>query len=154
MLNLQNVKAVFFDFDDTLCIHSIHKDWDVIINEKSNSNIFDENGCKDNTQMKEFVKKCQQAEIEMHLISATNEARRKLKLEWVKNHYGVSMMDSCTSSHSEKAHKMIEYCQKNGIKPNEILYVDDMDDNMTQATVWGIQACSPMEIVNYVNGEA
>ena len=38
MLILQNVKAVFFDFDDTLCIHSIHENWDAIISEKSNSN--------------------------------------------------------------------------------------------------------------------
>lgn len=151
MLKLEKIRAVFFDFDDTLCIHSLHEDWKYQFNQNTTIDIFDHFGCKPNEQMKKFVEILVNLNVEMHLISASEENVRPVKLKWVKEHYGVNMIDSCTLFHADKANKMKEYCRINNIQCGELLFVDDIYCNLKDATKIGIQACSPMEIVNFVN---
>ena len=46
MLNLKDLKVVFFDFDDTLCIHTYHKDWNYTFTENTTPDIYDKHECK------------------------------------------------------------------------------------------------------------
>ena len=152
MIELEKVRVVFFDFDDTLCIHSIHKDLDYKVIKSATYRIFDKIGCRVNKQMFNFIKQLKRSNIEMHLISATGDKDRvALKLEWVLKRYGVDMIDSCVEHHVDKITKIKEYCGSQGLNYNEALYIDDMYQNLDSATNIGIQTCSPMEVVNYMN---
>lgn len=152
MIELEKVRVVFFDFDDTLCIHSIHEDLDYKIIKGVTYKIFDKIGCRVNKQMFNFIKQLKRSNIEMHLISATGDKDRvALKLEWVLKRYGVDMTNSCVEHHVDKITKIKEYCDSQGLNYNEALYIDDMYQNLDSATKIGIQTCSPMEVVNYMN---
>lgn len=148
MLDLKKVKAVFFDFDGTLCIHSLHREWGVPLESTST---FDDFGCTDNVQMKVFIRSLSKMGIEMHLISATTKERGTVKLAWIKEHYGVSMINSCVVEPKDKVKKIREYCDSNKLQYDEVLFVDDYFQNLDEVTEIGVQACSPMEVVNLIN---
>lgn len=151
MLNLKDLKVVFFDFDDTLCIHTHHKDWNYTFTKNTTPEIYDKHECKKNYQMKKFIELLAELGIEMHMISATSEICRPVKLKWIEKNYGVTMIDSCTLQHSEKVAKMIEYCDNHNIKYSQALFIDDIFSNVQEAYSCGLQACNPMEVVNFIN---
>lgn len=151
MLNLDKIKVAFFDFDDTLCIHSLHREWGVQFSGSIPSTIFDEFRCADNVQMKQFINILVEKGVELHLISVARGAIRPAKLAWVKEHYGVSMIDSCTEEIEEKAGKMKEYCESRQLPCSEVLFVDDLWSSVEAAAAVGIRALSPMEVVNFIN---
>ena len=158
MFDLEKVKMVLFDFDDTLCIHSNHEFCEsnkidyMIEMVKGNRNYWDEKGCLPNIQMKIFVALCNQKNKPLGIISATEMfLSMNFKRMWAEEMYKAKFANYCVSTDEGKLEIMEAICRAYNYEPSEILFVDDYHKNVSNATKLGFQACSPMEIVNYIN---
>lgn len=154
MINLEKVKLVLFDFDDTLCIHSKHKidDWD-----EYDSGIVtgDYNWDKSskNIHMGKFMVHCAGRGIEIGMTSVVSTAlHQERKLEWVRDNYGILLENYCVGDSKYKVTLMRAIALGNDWDRDSILLVDDYCDTLYSAEEEGFQAATPIEVVNYVLG--
>ena len=73
------------------------------------------------------------------------------KERWVKDHYDINLENYCVCSQDMKLAIMIALAEASHYENEEILLVDDFYRNLERATDHGFQACTPMEVVNYIN---
>ena len=155
MIDLDTLKIVLFDFDDTLAIWNNHKgtpdDADYI------SRVIDFgtvtwSQCKPNKQMKIFMQMCVDRNIRIGLISQTCTVLHMLgKQQWVKENYGFELENFCVSSMPFKV-EMLKAIEKSyGYRKNEIAIVDDFYEHTTNAANADFCSYTPMEIVNFIN---
>ena len=154
MLDFMKVKLALFDFDDTLCIHTVRPQvrdevaYDVDI-------MCGKDPWPDGIvpqSMGGFVRMLDARSIPMGLISATNGfGRMKAKQEWVESHYGVHMDNYCVGTADRKL-EMLAALQRRyaPIGRGELLLVDDLYSTLDEAAKEGYMACSPMEIAWYM----
>lgn len=154
----KNIKLVLFDFDDTLCIHTQHYEDDAIREAyhidmlKNNSEWWTMRGCQINKQMEKLLFLCEKENKRVGLISAVDMPRTAgLKIEWVKTHYGYELEDFCACSLKGKVDVIKAITKVYGIKPEEILFIDDLHDNVWNVSALGVNAMSCLEAVNLVN---
>jgi hypothetical protein len=156
--DINNYEAIFFDFDDTLCIHSNHIESDFDRNQYNIGILagkYNWSNCSTSMHMKKFIKMIDATRIPMYLISATiSSVHANTKVKWVKNKYGVKMHNYCVGRAEDKIEILKSYCEANKIKYHELLYIDDYADLLEEAAKCGFHACSPMEVVNYVNNSS
>jgi hypothetical protein len=142
-------KAVFIDFDDTLCIHNRHAESETAYNMGVISGKYAWQDCLPNDQMRKFMRIQQEKCVPMYLISAVSSAiHSSAKMEWVRDNYGVELQNFCVGKRKFKV-KMIQwFSEVNNIELDKILIIDDCCETLYEAEKAGIHACSPMEIVN------
>ena len=159
MLDLNKIKAALFDFDDTLCIHTrrprdVRVETDYIMNfirEEDNWS-----GSVPSKHMKKFIDICIKRNIQVGLISSTGYfVSMQAKHKWAEDNYGVKFENYCVGKPELKLVELAAIAQHIGCKKSEILLVDDLYPTLEKASIEGFTACSPMEIVNYIelNGE-
>lgn len=154
MINLEQVKIVFFDFDDTLCIHTEHSSlneeiYDIQVATKG---ILTWNTCETNEQIKIFMDICDQKGIKMALISTTKSfIHMMFKQKWVSEKYHYELENCCVGSQEAKLDMIKAISAARGYKSCEVLFVDDYWYQTERIEDAGFLACSPMEIVNFVN---
>ena len=155
MLDLNRIKLVAFDYDDTLCIHQRHLE-DKRYRGESHSVLIlcgeDEwKDCLAPEFMKKFVRECQLRGIEMGLISCTDTyLRADAKLNWVNEQYGIKMKNYCVGTQEMKIPMLQDLQTSFKLQADEILYVDDMYAHLENASKKGFISCSPTEIACYV----
>ena len=154
MLEPTKLKLVLWDFDDTLCIHTFHgfgrseHEYNV---EVVNNGKYAWKYCSPNKQMKEFMELCYDSGIRQGLISATTSSvHANAKVDWVYDQYGIRLANYCVCDADAKIKMMRALSDAHNISPDEILLIDDRYDILEKAGQEGFQACTPMEIVNYV----
>lgn len=155
MLNLKKTKIALFDFDDTLCIHEKHgpgghREYiqDMILGKDH----WTDHGCTTNVQLKSFMDICIKQGIRIGLISYTDSfLHMQMKQKWVEENYQVKIENFCVGSFDMKIDIMQGMCDAYQYDPDEILFVDDALANLEVAEAAGFQACTPMEVVNYIN---
>ena len=152
----KKIKLALFDFDDTLCIHTKHtNDYETIYYKamlSGNADYWTKQGFETNPQMKELLKICKEAGMTMGLISAVSIARSaELKVQWVMDNYGYKLNNYCVSTAKTKitAIKILSNLLK--LKPDEILFVDDLYSTVMEAAELGVYAISPLEAINLVH---
>lgn len=155
MLVLENIKVVLWDFDDTLCIHKFHGsdsdsehmyNVDVLLHGKDAWNTG-----KPNIYMKRFMKLCSDKGIKQGLISSTTSYKHAIgKCDWVKDNYGVELENFCVGTFEAKLDMMLAIADAYNYERDAILIVDDFWENLERAANNGFQACTPMEIVNFI----
>lgn len=155
MINFDNLKMVLYDFDDTLCIHENHyRDTDESIY-SHNIDVL-KNGadswhtCSINNHMKEFMELCREQGLRQGLISATPNLHSAAKCEWVKQHYGIELENFCVSRAAEKVPTMRALSDVYGYQHYQMMIVDDFYEVTEAAGSAGFKACTPMQIVNYI----
>lgn len=153
MLNLENLKLVIYDFDETLCIHTNRKsglDIDYDSQVVAGKSAWDT--CNPNKSMKQFIDICKKRGITQGLISATlSYQHMHLKNEWVKENYDIELENYCVG-HPEDKIKMLRALSVGlGLNKDEILIVDDMYSTLSSAANEGFQSATPMEVVNYID---
>lgn len=159
MIDLSRVKLVLFDFDDTLCIHSKHWNHDSDGYNKAmftgDTSWWERNSCEYSKEMMKLVNYCRDNGIDMGLISAVEFCATSVtKLDWVKQKYGVDMKNFCTSAGQSSKKDMVNYIiRAYGLEADSILFVDDYYSHVSQVASLGVQAASPMEIVNWANNK-
>lgn len=157
MINLSRAKLVLFDFDDTLCIHSNHYNFNADSYNKAmftgDTSWWDSNGCEYSKQMMKLINYCRDNNIDMGLISAVEFcATADVKLGWVKQKYGVDMKNFCVSTGESAKKDMVSYIIRTYcLDANSILFVDDYYKHVSQVASLGVQVASPMEVVNWAN---
>ena len=155
MINLNNVKIVLYDFDHTLCIHSYHDcsndttheyNIEVLLHGKDAWS-----DCKLNMHMKKFIEECNKRGIRQGLISATHSYKHaSAKNDWVKTNYGIELENFCVATADDKIEMMNSIADAYKYSRDEILIVDDYWYTLEKAANNYFQACSPMEVVNYI----
>lgn len=152
---LNKVKIVLFDFDDTLAVHNKHQEVcsDVEYRAKAYSDSIDP--WKDsaiNPQLKLFMHLCEQEGKEIGVISAEeSHTVGQRKVQWVQEHYDIICGNYCVGSPDAKLCELKAIAAGKHIEPTEILIVDDFWEVLENAANAGFIACTPLEIVNFVN---
>ena len=155
MIDFNLIKFVLFDFDDTLCIHKKHSsnsqddleyDKKVLLMGSRAWNNMDKS-----IHMQKFMNVCKKKNIRMGLISATCSFQHSQgKHDWVFAQYGVDLENFCVGTFEDKLRIMIAISEAYEIPRNQILIVDDLWENLERAANNDFMACSPMEVVNYI----
>lgn len=157
MINIENTKIVLLDFDDTLCIHENHQgDEDDSIYNKNILKIGIDtwSNCSPNIHLKRFMEECIKRNIKLGLISATmSYPHMKAKNDWVLDNYGIELENYCVGTYEGKVKIMIAISDAFNIPREQILIIDDLYENLERAAKNGFMACTPMEIVNYIETE-
>lgn len=149
---------VLFDFDDTLCIHSLHGNYDYTDDEYIEAMIngdvdwWDRIGCLSNRHMKEFMDRCSKLGIRMGLISAVEmSCTAENKIEWVLRKYGYKLDNYCTSDTDMKAKLVKIVANSSGV--HNVLFIDDLYSNLEKVAdnlCSNVEVATPMEVVNYI----
>ena len=158
MLVLENVKIVLYGFDDTLCIHKFHEsdydsehlyNIDVLLHSNKAWST-----CKPSIHMKKFMDLCSKKNMRQGLISSAMSFKHSIgKCEWVKDKYGIELENFCVGTFEAKFNMMLTIADAIKYSRDEILIVDDFWESLERAANNGFQACSPMEIVDFVTNE-
>lgn len=153
-INLDNIKVVIFDFDDTLAIHedkyfNIHrmeseeKYLGFYLNAYKYPDIFYEQiePCKRNDILYEFVNNLRKRNIKMYCVSGMNFSfHLKAKQSFVNKHYGKDI-EVISSSSQELKLESVKIIQRiNNCNLDEILFVDDRIDVIKLLNQNGIKA--------------
>ena len=155
-INLDNIKVAIFDFDDTL---AFHKDREFIEHRKKdntywiqaykNPKIFYEKiePCIAPEQMQKLVNCCREKHIKMYCLSAMRfSLHSKAKENFIKNNYGKDIEFLSASSQEIKTDVVKLMCEIYNCKLENILFVDDMEDNINNMKNLGIYALTPGDL--------
>ena len=153
-VNLDEIKLVIFDFDETL---AIHKDKDFIKHrEESEENFvnffsnaynnpdcfYDEiEPCTKSEVLDKFIKKLRKRKIKMYCLSGMNFSfHLKAKQSFINKHYGKDI-EVISASSQELKLKGAKILKKiNNCNLNEIIFIDDKQDIIELLSHSGIKA--------------
>lgn len=156
IIDLSKVRYVFFDFDDTLCIHKNrqflkYEDYiKLLYQEKENISLWSPN---DKSQhMQRFMDLCFSKYISMYLISwVKTSLESNIKQKWVFKTYGYLLENMCVGSIELKTEIIQYFCSAKNISTDSVLIIDDSPEVLNNAAKNNIQAASPMEIVSFID---
>ena len=157
MLNFKNVKVILFDFDETLCIHHGHIPGTGTTDEfadliKEGADIYKNK--EGNIQLKKFIVLCKNKGIEIGIISACSSfIAMNVKRQWAERTYSTSFTNYCVDSAEHKINMLEAIHKAYGFQRSQIAIVDDLIFTVTNAADAGFLACTPMEIVNFMNAK-
>lgn len=159
-INLNNIKVVIFDFDDTLAIHE-DKDFskhrseseenfvNFYLNAYSKPDCFyDEiEPCIKSEILYDFIEKLRKRKIKMYCLSGMKFSfHLKAKQSFINKHYGKDIEVISTSSQELKL-KGVKIIQKiNNCNLDEILFIDDRQDVIELLTQSGVKGISVEDI--------
>lgn len=160
-IDLNNIKVVIFDFDETL---AIHKDKDYckhrkegedkylgyFLNAYKNPNTFYEDiePCIKSEILYSFINNLRDNNIKMYCLSAMKFSfHLKAKQSFINKHYGSDIEVISSSSQKLKVDgvKIIQIL--NNCNLEEILFIDDMKDVIELLNTSGIKAILVSDIV-------
>ncbi len=159
-INLNNIRIAIFDFDDTL---AIHKDNDYIkhrnetednllnyyLNAYLNPNIFYDTiePCFISNSLHKFIEICEEKGIKMYCVSGMKFSFHfKAKEYFIHKYYSEKIEVISTRSQELKCDAVKIIQRVNDCKLNEILFVDDIKENIIRFSNMGIYALLPEEI--------
>lgn len=158
MINIDKLKMVLFDFDDTLAVHNEHKSGTAEdqLNYDTLAILGDFDAYKDcapNQNMVQFMQLCKDRKLQMGLISAnTGYYHMDLKQKWVKEKYGISLENYCVMlGEEEKAKAICAIANAFYMNHDELLIVDDNPKVIVYAADAGFQSATPIEVINFIN---
>lgn len=156
MLNLDNTKVAFLDFDDTLCIHLSHlrnyDDWFKAQITDDKEYYLDKDKFAPSLGMRSLIKELEKRDIPLYGLTMTDYGTvEPLKLAFVHHYYGTHMKKMvCTSSKENKITFIKRYCEQFNIsKMQNVLLVDNNTDTIHMAMAEEIDIRTPQEIAVY-----
>ena len=160
-VNLDNIKVVVFDFDDTLAIHkdkdyckhrieSEDKRLGYYLNAYQNPDIFYEDiePCVRSEVLYNFINILRNKNIKMYCLSGMKFSfHLKAKQNFINKHYGENI-EVLSASTQELKLDGIKIIQKiNNCNLKEILFIDDRQDVIELLNINGIKAILANDIV-------
>ena len=141
-INLENIKAVIFDFDDTLAIHkdkdyckhrrkSEEKYLSYYLNAYRNPDTFYEEieSCIESEILYNLIAKLRSKGIKMYCLSGMKFSfHLKAKQSFINKHYGNDIEIISTASQELKLDGTKIISKLNNCKLEEILFIDDRQD--------------------------
>ena len=153
MINFHVLKWVCYDFDDTLCIHQHHHDDPVAeyLTSLLTRGISHWDNSLKSDHMQKFMDFCADNGIQQALITASPEhLSAEMKNQWVQKNYRHTLRNFAMGTGNDKIEMLKAIAQAETIEPSNILVVDDRSATLDLAADNGFQACTPMEVVNFV----
>lgn len=153
---IKNKKVIFFDFDDTLCIHlrlmlndDTHKAWQAAMFEQDKGFYLNSKSHVAPKKMVSFVNKVRDAGIECFCLTWSSDNRVVTpKTEFLKHHYGSCIENLYAAGSREYKLKLVmEYCAHYGISLDDVLLVDDHPNTLNEFRNAGIECISPVAIL-------
>ena len=159
MIKYDKIKIVLFDFDDTLAVHSEHKEYNErtrmtydVNMLKGNTEYFSER-CKKSRAMEKFITKLQKDGKKLALISQVETTSSgNCKIIWAETQYNAKFINCCVSLRKLKVDMLKVVAETFTYLPENILIVDDHCKTLSEAQKAGFQSCTPIEVVNYMEG--
>lgn len=163
-IDLKNLKVAIFDFDDTLAIHknreylnnrreSKDKLLSYYINAYLNPETFYENVeiCNISEPIFKLINILRDNNVKIYCVSGMKFSfHLKAKEYFVHKYYGkdIEMLSAGTQELKIEATKIIK--KMNGCSLNEMLFVDDMEENVINFNKVGINALLPNEVDSFL----
>lgn len=150
-MNLDEIKVVFMDFDDTICVrmdrnqkddnyfkYMLERDW----------TFFNRNNRKVGRGIPEFILECKKRHIKLYgLTWGNSNLAYHAKLGWLDNTFNGAFEDVIFTRSSEyKLNILKMYSEITGIKRDQILFVDDTPDIVDDACDEGFIGAGPQQI--------
>lgn len=165
-IDLDSIKVAIFDFDNTL---AIHKDKDFIkhrnenedsllnyyLNAYLNPKLFYETiePCSISDSLQNLIKIFEKRDVKMYCVSSMKFSFvLKAKEHFIHKYYSdnIEVISSRSQELKGDAAKIIQRINKCNL--NEILFVDDIKENITRFNNMGIHALLPEEIDQLIYG--
>ena len=158
--SLKNIKVAIFDFDDTLAIHK-DKDFskhrseseenfvNFYLNAYSKPDCFyDEiEPCIKSEILYDFIEKLRKRKIKMYCLSGMKFSfHLKAKQHFVHKYYGNDIEVISTRNQELKIDAVKIISKVNNCNLNEILFVDDIEENIINFNGIGINALLPNDV--------
>ena len=141
-INLENIKVVIFDFDDTL---AIHKDKDYLRHRRENEDKYlsyylnayknpkafyeDIEPCLKSEILYKFINNLRNMNIKMYCLSGMKFSfHLKAKQNFINKHYGNDIEDVSASTQELKLDGVKIIQRLNSCDLEEILFIDDRED--------------------------
>lgn len=158
MIDLNKVKMVLFDFDETLCVHEGHTTnidnvgYAASLLEKG---VHHFNGNEKNIQMEKFIDLCVERGIEVGVISVcASSIEMEAKCQWATEVYKHPFKNCCVDTAEHKIDMLEALSRVHAVWKSEIAIVDDLIFTVSRAADAGFTAWTPMEVINYVNWQS
>ena len=164
-INLDNIKVVIFDFDDTLAIHKnsryrkeMRENEEKFLNFYKNAYLnpdifYDEmEPCTASEQLQKLVRLCEKKNIKMYCISGMKIAIHiKAKESFLCKHYSNNIEVISTGSQALKC-KVIKIIKRiHNCDLDEMLFVDDMKENVKRFKSIGIYGVLPRDVEKLID---
>lgn len=163
-INLDNIKVVIFDFDDTLAIHKDknymkkrNKSEENLLNyyykAYENPDLFYEEiePCNVSIAIQNFINHLRSKKIKMYCVSGMQfSLHLKAKEYFVHKYYGddIEVISSKNQKLKVEATKIIGMINK--CKLNEILFIDDIKNNVIRFNDFEINSVLPEDVATLV----
>ena len=149
MISLNAIKAAAFDFDNTLALHrerKFMKNWAededayFLGTYEDPENFYDtKEPCKENEELKQLVSLCRERGIAMYCVSGMRSTLNcKAKECFIRKHYGDGIEVIGTAGQERKKDVIRILTRHLHIKPEELLFVDDMDATLDMLKETGV----------------
>lgn len=154
-LDLDNIKLIVLDYDDTLCIH-IHngvtrpseQDWDNLTKEAKENTYLDLVPCVPNKALKLFLDTYFE-KTEKHLLTWANTKRLiPARKAFIKKYYDTEYFTKYEIAHTREAKLkyLLAVAEYRDLDKNEILLIEDHPSTLDEARDAGFMAISTAEI--------
>ncbi len=154
------IKVVIFDFDDTLAIHKDknyikrrNQNKDNLLNYYLNAYLNPESfyeiiePCFPEESLQKFIKICEAKDIKMYCVSGMKFSfHLKAKQYFVQKYYSNNIEVLSAGSQELKCDAVEIIRRINDCKLSEILFIDDMKENIIRFNHMGIYALLPEKI--------
>ena len=138
MISLKNIKAAAFDFDNTLAIHREKKFMKSRAGDEDSyflqayedpEHFYDvEEPCAVNEELKELIALFRERGVAMYCVSGMRSSMNcKAKDCYIKKHYGEGIEVIATAGQERKKDVVRILTRHLQIKPEEMLFVDDLE---------------------------
>lgn len=154
MIRLDNIKAVFYDFDDTLCIHANRNVnasrtdyWRELLTQ--GHKYYDCPSDSVGLGMKQMIEDCKARGIEQYIITwASSNAKYKPVLDWCAEHFGEDTFIDCicVSKYKYKVDYIKAFTEAKGLFTANVLLVDDYFRTLDYADKNNIKVATPQMI--------
>lgn len=157
-MNLDNIKCVVFDFDNTIAIHVKERRsnplnlpyWYDEMNQLfTYTSPWKESRVLD--YMQDFIDELNAKGVVLAICSATEIAPlANAKVEWARKQCGVDFMNLCCGTPESKVTMLDVLSHGFKYKHNEVLIVDDRAGTLEDAVKNGYQVANPSDIYLYM----
>ena len=159
-INLNNIKVAIFDFDDTLAIHK-DKDYkehrneteekflNYYLNAYLNPNSFYESiePCNVSKSIFKLISILRKNNVKIYCVSGMKFSFHfKAKEYFVHKYYGKDIEGGVTRNQELKVDAVKIISKVNNCNLNEILFVDDIEENIIKFNEIGINALLPNDV--------
>ena len=159
-INLNNIKVAIFDFDDTLAIHrdkdyanKRNEDYNVFLDFYKNAylnsdNFYDEiEVCDMSDSLYKFIDMLRKQGTKLYVLSGMKFSfQLKAKTNFVHKYYGNDIEVIMARSQEMKVDGVKVLQRINNCRLDEILFVDELKENIDRFKNMGINALLPSEV--------